>query len=420
MVIWLQLFNLSRKHGKAMSNVVLTFAKANPKIFGSVVGAIGISAMYSIQKPMGNRRTKGLIDANLKYGTRPDPHSSQGRWVYSSSSVHSIERLLTQLEAENGKFGIIMGPTGTGKTQATIAACNTKPEWILYHEITHPYTAAKQLAITAGIPIKPNIAQRIQEYFLPNFRTFYFPQDPVKAMTYVLDHVALRAEELAKDRGLQRLPCFVIDGVEVLAKHQPDVFNALVRLAKYYARTKKLRIVLVYSDGDVLSLVEKTLKHRLVEVVEVDDLNDEEAEGYLVKNASRMPNQLTKRLINLIGGRFLHLNYALDIYYENDNCSEDEIYDMVRDRLYSTVAVTAVNAVVDNAPTSEHIIQSIATNGPLFPSELKKGIDDKTDMKRAIVQETINHLVNANLLRYQADGRLTWHNKFVFNIITAQ
>ena len=240
-------------------------------------------------------------------------------------------------------------------------------------------------------------------------------------ITYVLDRVALRAEEPAKDRGLQKLPCFIIDGVEVLAKHQPDVFNALVRLAKYYAHTKKLHIVLVHSDGDVLALVEQTLRHRMVDVVEVDDLNDKEAEGYLNRSTGdRIPNQLAKRLVNLIGGRLLHLNYTLDIYYENDDCNEDEIYDMVKNRLYSTVAVTADNAVVDNAPTSEYIIKCIVTNGPLFPSDLKKGIGAKTDLKCPKVQETINHLVNANLLRYQADGRLTWHNKFVFNIIASE
>ena len=415
--VWLlQLFNLSRKHGKA----VLTFASTHPKIFGSVVGTVGISAIYSIQKPMGSRLTRGQIDDNFMSGSRPNPHSSQGRFVYNSSSVHSIKKLLTELEPENGKFGIIMGPTGTGKTQATIVACNDKPEWILYHEITHPFTAAKQLAMTAGIPIKPSIAQRIEEYFLPKFRTFYFPQDPVKAMTYVLDYVAWRAEELAKDRGLQKLPCFVIDGVEALAKYQPDVFNALVRLAKYYARTKKLRIVLVYSDGDVLSSIEETLKHRLIEIVEVDDLNDEEAERYLVKNASLMPNQLVKRIVSLIGGRLLHLNYALDIYHENDNCSEDEIYEMIRNRLYSSVAVSADNAVVDNAPTSEYTIQCIATNGPLFPSELKKNIGDKKDINPAKVQETINNLISCNLLRYRSDGRLIWHNKFIFNTIVSQ
>ena len=260
--------------------------------------------------------------------------------------------------------------------------------------------------------------QRIEEYFLPSVHTFYFPQDPVKAMTYVLDYVAWRAEELAKEDNRQVLPCFVIDGVENLAIHQPAVFDALIRMAKYYARTKKLRIVLVYSEGDVMSLVENTLNHRLVEVVEVGDLDDEDAERYLMKcSHGKMSDHFVKRLIDLIGGRILHLTFAADAYLQNSDCDEDVIFEIVQKRLYSIVAVSADNAVVDNAPVSEHIIKCITSKGPLYPSQLKKLIAvDQKGASSDKVQDAIANLVRANLLRYQGDGRVTWHNKFVISL----
>jgi len=82
---------------------------------------------------------------------------------------------------------------------------------------------------------------------------------------------------------------------------------------KYYATTKKLRIVVVFSDGDVLSLIKQVLGHRLVEVL---DLCDQDAEEYLTKRTD-MSVELAKCVVDLIGGRLLHLKSAVDVYKNN-------------------------------------------------------------------------------------------------------
>ena len=62
------------------------------------------------------------------------------------------------IESTTDTFGVVIGPSGTGKTYATRAACREgNPSWILYHEIYEPKLAAEELAKTAGMKINPNM-----------------------------------------------------------------------------------------------------------------------------------------------------------------------------------------------------------------------------------------------------------------------
>jgi len=58
--------------------------------------------------------------------------------------------------------------------------------------------------------------------------------------------------------------------------------------------------------------------------------------------------------------------------------------------------------VLDKAPYPTHIIQSIASKGPLFPSELNKLVFTNT-IKPSDTQNAMNDLVKAKLLRYPSD-----------------
>ena len=49
---------------------------------------------------------------------------------------------------------------------------------------------------------------------------------------------------------------------------------------------------------------------------------------------------------------------------------------------------------------------------PLFPSDVKKLLSDKA-VNPTEAQKVIDTLVNINLLRYNADGELVWHSRFV-------
>ena len=182
-------------------------------------------------------------------------------------------------------IGVVLGPSGSGKTRAVMEACSTPPgpNYVLYKEIYMNSEAAEQLAElahAANIPLSRNIFDSIFNSLGIDSQAYYFPNDSVKAITYVLNKIARRSKEEFEKKDLQKLPCFVIDASELLAVHEPDILNAILRLAQYYVRAKKLRIVLVDSDGITLSKINESLKHPIVDIVEVEDLNDHDAEQY--------------------------------------------------------------------------------------------------------------------------------------------
>ena len=97
-----------------------------------------------------------------------------------------------------------------------------------------------------------------------------------------------------------------------------------------------LRIVLVSGEDDVMPLIEKTSsRSRSADVCEILDLGDSEAEGYLIKRG--IPSLLAKRLNDIIGGRFIFLQFAVEKYKQQRDLAEDDIFELIRVKLQSRV-----------------------------------------------------------------------------------
>ena len=202
--------------------------------------------------------------------------------------------------------------------------------------------------------------------------------------------------------------------------HKPDLLDVVLRMGQYYARAKKLRIILVDSDGITLSKINGNLKHPIVDVVEVGDLSYEDAVLYLIERTklinNEMPDVLAKRLVGLIGGRLLHLNCVIDEYQKLEQKLEtskdvQSACEKIEWHLYVKVMAPINDVIKSNAPLSELIIKFIISKNcvPLFPLDLKKYLSTDPDE----VQKVIDILVKANLLRYNAYGQLLLHSEFV-------
>ena len=407
------LFRRSLKYGRAIAKSI----ENHPTITNWVTVSVLMLGGYTILHREGSKRTNQGIAKRLKAGSNPkESHRSLEYSVNRSDVVKSIQKLLFESDPDNGRIGVILGPTGSGKTRAVIEACSVTPGpiYILYQEIYQTSkTVGKQLAHAANIPLSRNTFDYIYR-FLGFDSLFYFPSDPVEAMTYVLNKVAKRSMEAFEKEDLKRLPCIVIDASELLVD-EPAIFNTLLRLAQYYVRTKQLRIVLVDSDGITLSKINESLKHPIVDIVEVEDLKDHDAEQYLIER-TKMSSDLAKCLVGLIGGRLLYLSCAVDIF--EAGFSEEILYDRIKEHLSIKVVAPIENIITNTTPISKRIVECFCENSkPLFPSELKKHIPRYDPVE---IQKVIDVLLYGNLLRYNADGKLMWHSRLVETEMKAQ
>ena len=94
------------------------------------------------------------------------------------------------------------------------------------------------------------------------------------------------------------VPVLFIDGVDLVAKHNPLLFSSLITQAKIMANVNILSIVFISSERSVMLLLKKASgMNRSTKIVEVNDIPDEAAYDYLVKQGAS--NLIAKRLVKL-------------------------------------------------------------------------------------------------------------------------
>jgi hypothetical protein len=211
---------------------------------------------------------EGKIDVTLALGTRPSLLPSFVE-VNRSDKVGLLrERFI--LQNQTNSFGVVHGPSGTGKTYLTRLACNQDPmAGVLYYEIADPSFFPERLARKIGMKLEDDtdifdlIAEKSGLDKLVNF--YKLPQELPLAMSFVLDTLAERGADFRKIH--YRMPCLFIDGVDLLAKQYSEVFDTLVDLAKYYANNGMLRIVLVGHDNYIVPHTEQNSHANGIEII---------------------------------------------------------------------------------------------------------------------------------------------------------
>ncbi len=401
---------------KVATRSTFNFLVERPGAAAVLAGAATVVAggVYSTQiKPVRFRRA---IESTLQAGSKPEliPCFTP---IDRPEVIIAVKNLLR----ESGKFGVVIAPSGTGKSYATRVVCNEDPSWILYHEIYEPRNAARELAKAAGF-IGEGFFDFIFESVNPSKGEcpyYRLPEKHVEAVSYVLDVVGERAKYMMKKKQLKMLPCFVIDGVDLVAKAEPEVFQAIVDRAKYWANLGALKIVLVSSEGHVMPLIEGTsASNRSARIVEVLDIDDSKAVDYLVK--CNVPLVLAKRLSTLTGNRMIYLENVASIYKTiGATMDEDQFVEEIKKYLRRFVQ-NALDETAFNDPPSYLIVKKLLQHGPMTAKQIVEALRQEKDLphwdeKR--IKEVIFSLVAANLLRYQADKTLTWHSKIIHDVV---
>jgi hypothetical protein len=362
-------------------------------------------------KPFGYFSKTIEIDATLEAGS-PSVHLPREVSIYRPHEVELIKSRF-MMKKKVYTFGVVLGPSGTGRTYVTRLACSLYPSGVIYYEIYHPSFLAVNLARVVGMKLRDNakildvLFEKLGISALVGFYTL--PEDLSEALTVVLETVAERAALYKKRHG--RVVCIFIDGIDLLAKEHPQVFVGLVDLAKYYASRGSLLLVFVSSEGHIVPLMDTiSSSTRKGKVIEILDMNETVSGLYLTRRG--IPDGLVNRIISLTGGRFMYLNGAIQEYNIGvaTGLSEDDVFKHIEESLMRPFfwRKAAVMGVYPNATT---LMNLVYLNGSIKPARWLLSLDEA---QREPMRDTIKGLVELNLLRYTADGLLSLHSQVVY------
>ena len=312
-------------------------------------------------------------------------------------------------------FGVILGPTGSGKTTLVREICNDYTSGVLYMELSDSESFNRVLAKTIGMDLEPtswfDVISVLLCYtigFKDYIGYFELPKNEGEATTFILNALEERAIIFREKHHF--VPVIFIDGIDVLAKFNEEAFVKLVTRAKYHANTGTIQIVFVSSEGHIMPLLQDTCTSsfsRADETLEILDITHEEASKYLEENEG-MPRELAERVVsNITGGRMIYLVTTASVYRKKKT-SENQHFTNIYNFVYARNIEPALICLVESGPIGREIINTVISEETANRLELLEKSEDPAKMKN-----TIAKVVNCNILRYTCTGKLAWHSHMI-------
>ena len=303
-------------------------------------------------------------------------------------------------------FGLIVGPSGTGKSALVTKECNRLPKGVLYHNVCEPKDFARELAEAVGMKIGPsNILDLLLGYFSSDIFVYYhLPENQDQAVNLIFKTLSKAANRF-KATHAGNVPTLFIDGSDVLCKFENELFMHLLYQAKELANAEQLTIVFVSSEGSILPLIqESSTSSRSIKVFEVLDIPDEIAIKDLEING--LSKVLSKMFVDYAGGRFVYLNGCkmLHAMYKGVHPGMDDnlLYKKIKEDLFLKKLNNQQCAIEKTKPTSQKLLTELSIQGEIIPSHFYGMCD---------IEKVIANLIGENVLRYTSKGLIMWHGR---------
>ena len=300
------------------------------------------------------------------------------------------------------RFGAIMEPSGSGKTYAVRSLCNLFPQGVLYYEVKVPGSFVEGLSKEVAMKTSPStILDLALGYFSPRYMRYYvLPGSQVNGIGLVLEVLAKAASRFKTEFG--KIPVLLIDGVDLLAKHDEELCLQLITLSKILANTYQLKVVLVSSEGLMPMLESISATNRGI-MYEIGDIKDEDAIYYLMKRG--IGEDEAKKLVTFIGGRLVYLQTSVALIKKLGWTSQDGIEKM-KSLLFSRKLNAQRATILRLQPESGVILDKLSKQGIVTTADLTSVAQNKLKMEMVI-----KNMIEANILRYCVDGAIKFHGR---------
>ena len=135
--------------------------------------------------------------------------------------------------------------------------CHKHPSGVLYFETTSAKSFVEELAKEIGMKKAPRTTLDLMlEYITERYTHYYIllPEDQEKGLVNVLQVLEKEALRYIKEKN--EVPVLVVDGIDILAKHNEKLCNLLITIAKILANKNHIKMILVSSKGAIVPLIE--------------------------------------------------------------------------------------------------------------------------------------------------------------------
>lgn len=295
----------------------------------------------------------------------------------------------------DSQYVVVVGAAGTGKSTAVRKALLdlAKPRGVVYFlppTLLSGFSSGLASALGYYRPIR--WADRVAR--LLSGESKEEPAAPPHASEQhaswqSLEPVLLSAATNYRDR--HKAPAvLVLDGMDLVAREAPDLFLKVQDFAKKCADLGVLRLVLVFSDGAALPLLQSSSAITRADVIyEVGDIADEEASEWLRTHCAVDPDRAAALVSLIAGGRF----------------------PLLRKCAASHQPVEAISHEMDVETRDSLRRAGVSPSAPLFRALLLRGQVESADALAMLPEATLQKLLSLNVLSAHPDRTYTFHDR---------
>lgn len=159
-----------------------------------------------------------------------------------------------------------------------------------------------------------------------------------------------------------------IDGIDLLAENNPDVFLRLISHAKIFVNQLIARIIFISSEGSIMPILKSTsAMNRSMTLIEVGDIPEVEAVQYLISKG--LGEEDAQHLANFFGGRFVYLNACVAINRRFQKLGMPVDVEQIK-REITERKINEQRGIIMKNEHATHILKEISRRGAVLPSDL--------------------------------------------------